>query len=194
MIRFLRKFGGFIVAGAVLVGGLAYSLVPFLDHNAIQERIRLNDSGTTEVRLHPGKYAVYYEYETSRKSFGFVEISESDRNAAVPGVVELSIVDEKNRSIEAHRDTSLTYSVNRRSGESMFGFRVQDAGTYTVRTQLPEELRGAVRLVLAENFTRALLTLLGQIGLAFLVSALIAVVSIFIYLSQSRKLRHAEWR
>lgn len=160
----------------------------------MQERIRLNDSGPTEVQLHPGKYAVYYEYENPRKSFGFVEISESDRNAAVLGVLELSVADADNRTVEVHRDTSLTYSVNQRSGESMFGFRIQDEGAYTVRAQLPEELRGAVRLVLAENFTRALLALLWQIGLAFVVAALFAVVSIFIYFNQSRKLRQAEWR
>ena len=155
----LRHAVGAIVCAGLLAGVFVGLFVKL--SGSIDKLVQFEVPGTFEVALEPGSNKIFYEPVTTFKGTQYE--ARIDLNQ-----VEFSLHEKATNAAVKYAPitSSQTYSISGRTGFALYGFEVQDAGTYVIESKSKDH---AIFAVGPDLFgVGFVLTILGVVGVTFL--------------------------
>jgi hypothetical protein len=189
----LRQFGVLIIAGAIIIGGIAIQAFQFYDDFPLNNRIQLsNGQEAQELFLEEGEYVFFYEYEYKKYGGSALQLSVVDRIDDVSDHVELIVykLPEK-EALQVYPETALSYSLDGIAGESLLRFNVAGEGKYSVLLEADSYLSDSkANFSIAADFSDSILQLFKQIALVFVLAVPFVLLGLYIYWQEERKKKH----
>jgi hypothetical protein len=157
----------YFLAGVVFVGGMAlFAWFLFKSLSGMGARLQqVVAPGETDLTLRePGNYTIFYEYQS------VVGDKVYSTDQSISGLRCALVAKATNSKIPLlHSSMNSSYELNGRSGRSIFDFRIDQPGVYTLSVKYPQGQQGPeIVLAVGKDFTAALfLTILRAFALFF---------------------------
>jgi hypothetical protein len=191
--KHLRQFGVLIVAGAIIIVGIAIQAFQFYDDFPLNNRIQLSSGQEAqELYLEEGEYVFFYEYEYKKYGGSALQLSIVDRLDNVSDYVELIVykLPEKEELL-VYPETALTYSLDGIAGESLLRFNVADEGKYSVLLGVDSYLADSkAKFSIAADFSDSIVQLMKHLALVFVLAAPCVLLGLYIYWQEERRKKH----
>lgn len=175
MKLFLRQFSLLILAGCIIVAGIAtsmFSLIKSLNH---RDYLALNAKSI--VHLQPGPYQIFYEYGEAGTAAGPIE-----------GLSDfiVAMVDDGQHALDVQADDSTTFQINRKEGKSLYRFVAPEEGKYgiTLISNVPE-LEAHVRFAVMRDLE--LWTVIRRMWIFFVAAAPFLTSGLIVYARMEKK-------
>ncbi|WP_020617904.1 hypothetical protein [Paenibacillus daejeonensis] len=169
MSKFLKRYGLFILAGLILIGGIGVSGAAMMATVVRMERIELPLDTTIELRLQPGTYLIFQEFEIHSPILP-VSASFTTETPTDEPLNPLSVeVFKEQHQLRVHPDTSTTYTLNGKGGRSNYRFHADQETWYTLHLTSTEAMEEGETFTLRKDFMDNLIVMLKQMGVIFLV-------------------------
>lgn len=180
----MKKYLFFAIAGITLIIGFVLIGIDLLFHNPISSRNMLNPETTNRIYLEKGKYGLFYEYDTNKKNIGIVEIKKSFELTPDFLTVKITAV-EGQEEVAVRENQSMTFTINRIQGKSLFSFNLDESGTYNIVLDLKQEdLASEIHFSIVDKFTDLILSGFKRVAVLVLVSLLFVMIGLYMYLRE----------
>lgn len=180
----MKKYLFFVIAGITLIIGFVLISIDLVLNNPISSRNMLNPETTNRIYLEKGKYGLFYEYDTNKKNIGIVEIKKSFELTPDLLTVKITAV-EGQEEVAVRENQSMTFTINRIQGKSLFSFNLDESGTYNIVLDLKQEdLASEIHFSIVDKFTDLILSGFKRVAVLVLVSLLFVMIGLYMYLRE----------
>lgn len=134
---FIKKYGLFIAAKLLLIICVIHAVLLFQAQGLGLDTQKLAFPGETELHLTPGKYTVFYEYTAHKRELdaGLLNMQMGITFTMNSDDVQLDIKPlTHGEQVEIAQDSTSSYTINDRTGNSLYHFRIAEEGSYIIST------------------------------------------------------------
>jgi hypothetical protein len=195
MSKHLRQYGVLIVAGAIIIGGIAIQAFQFYHDFPLNNRMLfISGQESQELYLEEGEYVLFYEYESKKYGGSALQLSLEDRLDDVIDHIQLKVNKlPENEELQVHLNTAFSYSLNGIVGESLYGFHVVRDGNYSVQAEMDTFLaENKAKFSLVADFSESILQFLKQLAQLFLLAVPFVLLGLYIYWREEGRKRQLQ--
>ncbi len=188
MKRLLSQYLFLVIGGAIIVSGMAFAALNFLNHNPLDSRVILNAPGTKELFLTPGKHNVFYEFHSKQLNLGVLQLKKEEKLNNITSLVTVKIIRmSDHREMELANDSSMNFTFSDTRGESLYSFEIVEEGNYKVEISPAIEWPKAITFSIMNDFTKGLLSLFKHAGIVVLISLPFLLIGWYMYARETRR-------
>ncbi|NEN82354.1 hypothetical protein [Paenibacillus elgii] len=188
MKRLISQYLFLILGGAIILLGMVFAGINFLNHNPVNDRVMLRAPGTKEVFLSSGKNNLFYEFDSKQLNLGVLQLKKEEKLNNVSSLVAVKIVKvSDNKEIVLAKDSSMNFTFNDTRGESLYSFEVVEGGDYRVEINPTIELPKAITFSIVGDLANSLLGVFKHAGIVVSMSIPFLLIGWYMYAREARR-------
>ncbi|KEQ22778.1 hypothetical protein [Paenibacillus tyrfis] len=191
MKRLISQYLFLILGGAIIILGMVFAGINFLNHNPMNDRVVLSAPGTKEVFLSSGKYNLFYEFDSKQLNLGVLQLKKEEKFNNITNLVtvKLSKVSD-NKEIMLAKDSSMNFTFNDIRGESLYSFEIVEEGDYGVEISPTIELPKMATFSIVGDLANSLLGVFKQAGIVVSMSIPFLLIGWYMYAREARRKKY----
>lgn len=188
MKRLISQYLFLIFGGAIILLGMVFAGINFLNHNPVNDRVMISVPGAKEVFLKAGKHHVFYEFDSKQLNLGVLQLKKEEKFNNVSSLVAVKIVRvSDNSEVVPAKDSSMNFTFNDTRGESLYSFEVVEEGDYRVEINPTIELPKAITFSLVGDLANNLLGVFKHAGIVVSISIPFLLIGWYMYAREARR-------
>ncbi|MCP1307327.1 hypothetical protein [Paenibacillus tyrfis] len=188
MKRLLSQYLFLILGGAIILLGMVFAGINFLNHNPVNDRVMISAPGTMEVFLKAGQHHLFYEFDSKQLNLGVLQLKKEEKFNNVSSLVAVKIVNvSDNKEIVLAKDSSMNFTFNDTRGESLYSFEIVEEGDYRVAISPTIELPKAITFSIVGDLTNSLLGVFKHAGIVVSMSIPFLLIGWYMYAGEARR-------
>ncbi|KPV61296.1 hypothetical protein QJ48_00505 [Paenibacillus sp. A3] len=191
MKRLLSQFLFLILGGAIIVLGMVFAGINFLNHNPVNDRVMISAPGTKEVFLKAGKHHLFYEFDSKQLNLGVLQLKKEEKFNNVSNLLAVKIVKmSDHREIVLAKDSSMNFTFNDTRGESLYSFEVVEEGDYRVEISPTIELPKAITFSIVGDLANSLYGIFKQAGIVVSMAIPFLLIGWYMYAREVKRKKY----
>ncbi|MFC5700388.1 hypothetical protein ACFPVX_03750 [Cohnella faecalis] len=190
MKPYIRQYFFLILGGLIIVSGIGYTVIDFLNNNSLGSRVKIIAPDTKEVLLAPGRYDLFYEYSSKVYDAGIIKLKRENKFNDPYELISVKISDVRDgKVLKIVKESSTSFTLDDIKGESLYSFEVLEEGKYSVEIKTIDEVKEQITISLVNDFTKELFNGFKRVGIILVFSIPFLLIGWFMYSREERRRR-----